>query len=435
MAREGGHAGLSAGLGTSISSAILVHMSPKSWQAGLAFAALAFLPTSVVAADRSAEIKVVEEIVAKVNSEIITRGELEKTRLAIRAAAEKQGLTGAALDEAVNKVASDALRDQIDQLLLVQKGKDMNINVDADVNRRIADIQRQSGIADPEKFHAWIREQSGETFEDLKLAFKNQILTQRVIGEEVYRNVTIPKADMQKYYEDHKAEFIRQETVSVREIMISTGDNSPAKVAAAEKKAKDIVERARKNEKFADLARQYSDAETAKEDGMLGTFTKGQLAKPIEDAVFSQKKGYVSDPIRIAAGFEILKVEDRTSEGQAAFEEVQNEISSKLSEPKVQPKLRALLTELRQNAFLQIKPGYVDSGAAPDKDTTWKDPAQLKPQTTTKEQVANQRHWKKVLKVVPIGRTGGKNQDDLPPPAVAPIPQTPVKNADSSPSK
>src|SRR4051794_11908969 len=102
-------------------------MSLKFWQVPFAAgAALAYLSGAAVAADRSTDIKVVEEIVAKVNSEIITRGELEKTRLAILASAEKQGLTGPALDEAVNKVAADALRDQIDQLLLVQKGKDMN---------------------------------------------------------------------------------------------------------------------------------------------------------------------------------------------------------------------------------------------------------------------------------------------------------------------
>ena len=316
----------------------------------------------------------------------------------------------------------------------MQKGKDLSINVDSEINKRVADIQRQSGIADPEKFHEWVREQTGESFEDLKLAYKNQILTQRVIGEEVYRNVTIPKADQLKYYEEHKAEFIRKETVSVREILISTGDGSPAKVAAAEKKAKEIVDRARKNEKFADLARQYSDAETAKEDGMLGTFTKGQLNEKIEAVVFPQKKGYVTDPIRVAAGFEILKVEEKTAEGQASFDEVQPEINGRLSEPKVQPRLRELLTQLRTTAFLQIKPGYVDSGAAPDKDTSWKDPAQLKPQTTTKEAVANQRHLKKFMKVIPYGMTGVKDRQGAAAPEVAPVPSTPVKNADGSPS-
>ncbi len=398
------------------------------------FGALVSLPGVVMAADRTNDIKVIEEIVAKVNGQIITRGELTSTRALIEAEAKKQGMTGTALEEGVNKVFADALRDQIDQLLLVQKGKDMNINVDADVNRWVADMQRTSGMAETDKFHAWVREQSGEAIEDLKLKYKNSLLTRRVVGEEVYRNVTIPKPELQKYYEDHKAEFVRQETVTVREIMISTGDNSPAKVTAAEKKAKEIADRAKKNEKFADLARQYSDAETAKEDGMLGTFTKGQLNEAIEKIVFPQKKGYVTEPIRVAAGFEILRVEDRTVEGQAAFEEVQTEISNRLAEPRVQPKLRELLTGLRQTAFLQIKPGYVDSGAAPGKDTTWKDPAQLKPQTTTKEAVANQRRFKKFLKVVPYGRTGVKDYSDVAPPTVTPVQQNPVQNADSSPT-
>jgi hypothetical protein len=99
----------------------------------------------------------------------------------------------------------------------------------------------------------------------------------------------------------------------------------------------------------------------------------------------------------------------------------------------VQPKLRAYLTTLRENAFLQIKPGYIDSGAAPGKDTSWKDPSQLKPQTTTKEAVANQRHLKKFMKVIPYGITGVKDKDAAAPPETAPIPGTPVKNADSSP--
>ena len=109
------------------------------------------------------------------------------------------------------------------------------------MNRRIArTIRQQSGIADPEKFHDWVRNsRPGESFEDFKLQSKNQFLTQRVISEEVYRNMIIPKPDMQKYYDEHKSEFIRQEMVSLREILVSIGDGSPEKVAAAEKKAKE----------------------------------------------------------------------------------------------------------------------------------------------------------------------------------------------------
>jgi parvulin-like peptidyl-prolyl isomerase len=416
-------------------------MSSKFWFAGTLAGSVvgAFLifcaPHPLAAADRpDTQVHVVEEIVAKVNGKIITRGELEKQRARIQAELEKQGLTGPALEQAVNKTAADALRDQIDQLLLVQKGAELNINVDADVNRRVAQIQRESGIADPEKFHDWVREQTGgESFEDLKDAFKNQLLTQRVIGEEVYRTVVIPKADMQKYYEAHKSEFVRQESVSLREIQISVGDNSPAKVAAAQAKARAIVDRLRKGEKFPELVHLYSDnPDTARDDGFLGTFTRGQLNKAIEDAVFTQSKGFISDPIRLGGVFEIVKVEERTNGGQATFDEAEPEINQKLSEPIVQPKLRTYLTTLRQNAFLEIKPGYTDSGAAPGKDTAWRDPLQLKPQTITREAVANQRHLKKLWGVVPYGMTGQKDKSPAAPPQTAPVPQTPVKNADGS---
>ncbi len=87
-----------------------------------------------------------------------------------------------------------------------------------------------------------------------------------------------------------------------------------------------------------------------------------------------------------------MKVEEHIPEGQASFDEVKAEIGNILSRPIADPKLRAFLTTLRQNAFLQIKEGYVDSAAAQGKDTTWKDPAQLKPETTTKAAVANRRH-------------------------------------------
>lgn len=403
----------------------------------LSLAGIVFLcASSLPAADRTApEPKLVEEIVAKVNGDIITRGELDKQRAAIRAELEKQGMSGAALDAEVKKRAADALRDQIDQLLLVQKGKELNINVDSEVNRRVAQVQKQSGIADVDKFHDWVREQTGESFEDLKLQFKNQILTQRVIGEEVWRQVSIPRAEAEKYYNDHKSEFVREEMVSLREIQVSSGDNSPAKVAAAEKKAKDLVDRARKGEKFPDLARQYSDALTASDDGILGTFKKGDLAKPIEDIVFAQDKGYVSDPIRIGPGFEIVRVEEHFKAGQASFDEVQNDIIGKLSEPKVQPKLREYLTTLRENAYMQIKEPYLDSGAAQGKDTAWKDALKLVPDQVTKEQVANRRHFKKFLKVIPYGRTGEKDTAPAAPATATPVQQTPVKNADSSPQK
>src|SRR4029077_19945211 len=97
-----------------------------------------------------------------------------------------------------------------------------------------------------------------------------------------------------------------------------------------------------------------------------------------------REKGFVSDPRNPRQSFLILKVEDRYEAGQATFEEVKEKIQDALLQPKVEPKARVFLSRLREDAFLEIKEGYVDSGAVPGKDTRWKDVAQLKPQTITK---------------------------------------------------
>ena len=354
----------------------------------------------------AADIRIVEEIICKVNGDIITKGEMERQHQTLEVALRQEGMSGLRLQEAMRDREKDILRDQIDQLLLVSKAKDLNISVDADVTKRVAEIQTQSKIADPDKFHEWVREQSGMTFEDFKQQLKNQLLTQRVIGQEVQRAILIPETDKKKYYEEHKNEFLRDEEVYLRQILISTEGKTPEQVAAAEKKAKNLVDRARKGEKFGELARDNSDdTETAKNYGELPPFKRGQLRKEIEDAIFTQKKGYVTDPIRVPNGFIILRVEERFEKGQAPYEDVEEEIQSRMAGPQMQPKLRAYLTRLRQDAFLQIREGYVDSGAAAGKDTSWQDVAQLKPETVTKEEVAARRR-KKFLGVIPHGRVG-----------------------------
>jgi parvulin-like peptidyl-prolyl isomerase len=366
----------------------------------------AVLPMAVAA---DVNVVVVEEIAAKVNNDIITRGELEHRRHQIEQELHRQGLTGAKLADAVKQAERDALREQIDQLLLVQRGKDLDIKVDPDVTRRLAEIQVQNNIRDPDQFQEWIRQQTGMPFEDFKQQLTNQILTQRVVGQEIGSRIAISEPEMQKYYDEHKQDYVREEQVFLSQILISTEGKTEEQVAAAEKKAKDLTERARKGEKFTDLARDNSDdTETAKAGGFIGGYKKGVLLKQIEDIVFKQKKGYVSDPMKIEkpACFLIVRVDERYEAGQASFEEVKNEVEDRLREPKMEPKMRDYLTRLREEAFLQIKDGYIDSGAAPGKDTRWQDVAQLKPQTTTKEEVASRiKNPKKFFGLIPIPGT------------------------------
>jgi len=393
------------------------------------FVVLIVTTLSSAAAADNVNVKIVEEIAAKVNGDIITRGDLERKRAEVEAEAKRQGITGPRLAEVVKEEAANALREKIDTLLLVQRGKDLNINVDPEVTRRLAEIQVQQKQSDPDKFHEFISQQTGMTFEDFKQQMKDQLLTQRVIGEEVGRKINVPEAEMHKYYDDHKQEFVREEQVFLSQILISTEGKSAEQAAAAEKKAKDLVARAKKGEKFSDLARDNSDEpETAKNGGYVGAMKRGLMDKPIEDVVFKAKKGEITDPFKRSQGFLILKVEERFEAGQASFEEVKNDIQDRLVQPKMEPRVRDLLTRLRETAFLEIKEGYIDSGAAPGKDTRWKDVATLKPQTVTKEEVAARRK-KKLLWVIPIGtvkdtKTGASAPA---PPTQTPVPPAPAK--------
>jgi parvulin-like peptidyl-prolyl isomerase len=381
----------------------------------------------------AADVHVVEEIAAKVNGDIITRGELDQTRRDLEKGLRGEGLKGDKLQEELKTFAANALRDQIDQLLLVQKGKDLNISVDPEVTRELADIQVRAKISDPDKFRIYIQEQTGMSFEDYRDRLKRQLVSQRVIGQEVGYRMNIPENELRKYYEEHKTDYVRKEQVFLSQILISTEGKTPEQVAAAEKKAKDLVVRARKGEKFSDLVRENSDdPETARSGGSLPPYERGIMPKNMEEVVFNEKnpKGYVTDPFKAGPGFVILRIDERFGAGQASFEEVRNEIQEAITKPRMEPKIREFLTRLRAEAFLEIKDGYVDSGAAPGKDTRWHDVAQLKPQTTTKEEVAARVHRHKKILFIPIPGTSQK----APAKEVTPSPADAVPSPDKTPA-
>jgi len=226
-----------------------------------------------------------------------------------------------------------------------------------------------------------------------------------VIRQEVGGRMSPPRAELEKYYNENKAKYMREEQIFLREILISTEGKDAAGVAAAEKKARDLSARAKKGEKFHELARANSDAATKENYGELGGFKRHELDKQIGDLVFAAERGFVTDPIHVANGFLILKVEEKHKAGQATFEEVEQEVTNEVIQPKFQPQVREYLTKLRLESFLEIKPGYVDSGAAEGKNTAWSDPAQLKPETVTKEEVSNQTRNRRLLWMVPIPGT------------------------------
>ncbi|HUK17343.1 MAG TPA: peptidylprolyl isomerase [Bryobacteraceae bacterium] len=364
----------------------------------------------------AADVKIVEEIVAKVNGDIVTKGDLEEKQREVELMLrQQQHLNGQQLTQAVNDASKDILREKIDELLLVQKAKDSQVNVDGDVAKYLADLQVQSKLSDPDKFHEWIQQETGMPFEEYKQKITNDYLVHRVVSQEVGSRVVIPEAQLQKYYDDHKADFVRKEQVFLSQILISTEGKTPQQVATAEAKAKDVVARARKGEKFSELVSAYSDdPETSRQGGQLGAYQRGLMPKDMEDVVFKGKRGDVTDPFKRPQGFVILRIDDRWEAGQASFDEVRDQIQDVMARPQMEARMRPFLERLRTEAFLEIKDGYTDTGAAPGKDTRWHDVAVLKPQTTTKEEVAAEHKRHKHLLFVPIpgtvsARGGQKN--------------------------
>ncbi len=352
-----------------------------------------------------------DEIICKVNGDIVTRNELEKDRQELPDNLRQQsGLTGQALDDAVKKNIPNLLRQRIDDLLLQQRAKELDIKVDTEVNKFIADVQRRAKIADPDKFQAFIRDNMGMPFEDYRGQIKNSYLQRRVVEEEVSRKITFKHEELEAYYNDHKEDFRRDEQVVLSEILISTAGLDAAGQAAAEKKAKDLVARANKGDNFADLASQNSDAgATASEGGRLPPYAKKDLNAEMAAMVWDKTKGFVTDPIKLDQGYLILRVDDHQKAGIPSFEEVEGDVQARLFQPRFEPALRAYLNKLREQAFLEIKPGYTDTGAAPNKDTTWVDPAQLKPETIKKEEILAQSHRKHLFGIIPLPGTSTPN--------------------------
>jgi parvulin-like peptidyl-prolyl isomerase len=357
----------------------------------------------------AAEPIVIEQIVAKVNADIITLGDLDESRqMLIQELTAQCRNDKNCVNEQLEKRKNDVLRDQIDQTLLVQKAKDLNINVDAQVSKQMADMQVKVGIKDPEEFRQFIQTQVGMPIEDYREKMKQGMLQQEVIGQEVSSKIIIPRSEVEKYYEEHKNDFFRdKESVGLQEILIGKRSKDGLERTDEELKtlADDIYKRAKAGEKFNELAVENSDAMSAPDGGSLGYLSKGELNPDIEKIVFTEAKGFVTEPIKVANGFVILRVADKVSPGLQPLAVVENEIMNRLYGPRFQPAIRAYLTKLRTEAFLEIREGFVDAGAVPGKDTSWKDPAELKPETISKEEVAQQTRRKRLLWVIPIPGT------------------------------
>jgi peptidyl-prolyl cis-trans isomerase SurA len=307
-----------------------------------------------------ANAKTVEEIIARVNNEIITRSELDKARLAAEEDA-KQECQGKCTPEQLRADIEDrqknTLRDLIDQSLLVQRGKDMGVNVEPDVIKKLDQIRQQNKIDSMEDLEKAVSAQ-GQNWEDFKNNIRSQILTQRVISSEVGSHITIGKDEVEKYYNEHKSEFVRPEQVALREIEVSTEGKKDTELPDLKKKAETALKRVKDGEDFGEIAKRFSDSSTAKQGGFLGVYKRGELSKELEEIVFKMKKNDLTDVMDTKQGYLVLQVLERYEEGEQPLNKVENEIMDHLYSQRMEPAMRQYLKTLREQSYVVIKPGY-----------------------------------------------------------------------------
>ena len=307
--------------------------------------------------------QVIEEIVARVNNEIITLTDYERARVALRSETEQDcpGCPAAQIQTMLVEREKNLLRDLIDNSLLVQRAKDLGFNVEPEVVKRMDAIRLQNNLEDMEALCRAV-EATGISCEEWKANIRSSLLTQEVIRREVGRNINFSKEEIQKYYDEHKAEFVRPEQVYLLEMFVSTEGKPEAEIPKLEEKAKTLLDRVKnRGEDFAELAKRYSDGSTAQRGGELGVFERGQLSKELEDVAFAMNRGDVSEIIRTKTGFLILKCEQHYVAGQQPIDKVENEIMNKLYMDKMQPGLRVYLTKLREESYVVVKPGFEDA--------------------------------------------------------------------------
>jgi len=303
---------------------------------------------------------VVEDVIARVNDQIITRSEYLRAEQQLLEESQQQGVSAAEFEDH----RANLLRDMIDQQLLLSKGKELDITGDAETMRRLDDIRKQNHLDSMEALEK-AAEQQGVSFEDFKQQIKNQVITQQVVRDEVGRRLNLTHQQEETYYAAHAKDFEAPEQVHLSEILVPTADNATdAQIASAQATADALEAKLKAGAEFAALAKSSSGGPTASAGGDLGDFQRGKLGDVLENATFSLPVGGVTAPIRTRQGFVILRVDSHQAAGVPPLADVEPQVQEAIYMDQLQPALRAYLTKAREDASIDVEHGFVDTGSS-----------------------------------------------------------------------
>lgn len=330
--------------------------------------------------------QIIEQILVKVNGEIFTKSDLEQRQIAAlrqrnRQVSEADLKTDAELRKALNEITPQIVLQAVDELLLLQRAKELNLTV---TDERFADIIKKirtdNKLEDDAAFEAALK-QEGLTIAELRRSMERDMLIGEVQRQDVMQKIAVTEEEARTYYEAHKNEFTTPSTVTLREIIVNVpekGADGQAGVNVGldeEAKAKTEALRARalKGEDFAKLAADSSDAPSKANGGLIGPIKTDELSAGAQNLIKSLKPGGVSEPVRLAKGWQIIKLESQTQTVILPLDQARDQVSNKVFMNKRGAELEKYVKKLRAQAAIEwkndeIKKAYDQALAAEAKE-------------------------------------------------------------------
>jgi peptidyl-prolyl cis-trans isomerase SurA len=311
--------------------------------------------TQAVSAGR---VEIIEQVLVKVNGEIITKTELENRQVAALRQRSQQ-MSDEELRKAIAAVTPDILVDAVDELLLLQRGKELGYKVSDEQFKRVLDnIRKENKLESDEQFNAALK-QEGITIEQLRKNLEKQMVINQVQQVEVAGKIGISDSEAQAYYAEHKDQFTTPASITLRELLVGVKmDGKTINVAAddaARAKAEGLVTRARAGESFAALVAEASDAPSKANGGLVGPLSAEELDPAVRKLVEPLKPGGVTDVFRTGGGYAIIQLDSSTPPVVKAFDAARDDIAQKVYESKRNAEFSRYLSKLRGQAIIEWK--------------------------------------------------------------------------------
>lgn len=317
--------------------------------------AILFFPVFSVFAQESEPV-VVDEVVAQVNEGIVTLSRVKREMKEAIESLVRMGKTPEAAKTEVESRQGELIAGIINDELLLQKGKEIGVDVEADINQRFLQIMKEQNIKTLEALKAEMRK-AGIDPDDLREMWRKQITRDYVLQREVDSKIYfgLSSKEIKDYYEKNKAKFLKPETVPISEIFLSFAGRDEAAVM---EKARQLVAQLRGGADFAKLAVENSERPNVKDTkGKLQTFKTAEMNEIFAGPLKATKTGGVTDPIKMDEGVEILRVDERTAAGnESIFDE--DEVRKALTFERLPVERKKYMTALRKDSYIKIAETY-----------------------------------------------------------------------------